>query len=54
MKRCDEMCELMRQAVISDILLAIEVYMVPCIYSAMVAARDEVRTNGWWLRGAKR
>lgn len=30
------------QAVISDILLAIEVYMVPCIYSAMVAARDEV------------
>ena len=31
------------QEVISDILLAIEVYMAPCIYAAMVAARDEVR-----------
>lgn len=31
----------LRQAVISDILLAIELYMGPCIYSAMVAARDE-------------
>ncbi|CAK9084925.1 unnamed protein product [Durusdinium trenchii] len=30
-----------RQAVISDILLAIEMYMLPCIYSAMVVARDE-------------
>ncbi|CAL1143612.1 unnamed protein product [Cladocopium goreaui] len=30
-----------RQAVISDILLAIELYMAPCIYSAMVAARDQ-------------
>lgn len=29
------------KAVISDILLAIEMYMLPCIYSAMVVARDE-------------
>ena len=39
------------QAVISDILLAIELYMAPCIYSAMVAARDQAtgpRGTGHW------
>ncbi|CAJ1401743.1 unnamed protein product [Effrenium voratum] len=30
-----------RQAVLSDILLAIEMYLIPCVYSAIVASRDE-------------